>query len=39
MMTQRYAHLRDDALKEAASVADGLFSELEKPGKVVAMKK
>lgn len=28
-MTQRYAHLRDEALQKASNVADGLFSELE----------
>lgn len=26
IMTQRYAHLRDDALKEASSVIEGIFS-------------
>lgn len=27
-MTQRYAHLRDEALKKAAQVVDGLFDEM-----------
>lgn len=38
MMTQRYAHLRDDALKQAANVADELFNEVEKSGKVISVK-
>lgn len=39
-MTQRYAHLRDDALRKASNVADGLISDAvkgdeEKEGKVI----
>jgi len=30
-MTQRYAHLRNDALKRAAEVAGNLFANIEKP--------
>lgn len=30
-MTQRYAHLRDEALKKAADVADSLFAPKKKP--------
>jgi probable addiction module antidote protein len=30
-MTQRYAHLRDEALKRAAEVAGSLFANIEKP--------
>lgn len=41
-MTQRYAHLRDDAMKRAAEIAGGLFSEAgieaTKAGPVTAVK-
>jgi integrase len=40
-MTQRYAHLRDDALRNASNVADGIISDAvkeEKQGKVVSLK-
>jgi hypothetical protein len=30
-MTQRYAHLRDEALIRAADVAGNLFANIEKP--------
>lgn len=38
-MTQRYAHLRDEALKRAAGVADGIISEVKKQRKVLAFNK
>lgn len=31
-MTQRYAHLHDDALRKASEVASGLFGEVETQG-------
>lgn len=34
-MTQRYAHLRDEALKQASTVADDLFNSLKKSEKKV----
>ena len=34
-MTQRYAHLRDEALKRAAEVAGSLFANIEKPSKSI----
>lgn len=42
VMTQRYAHLRDEALQKASSVADDLFSEVnqeENPGKIIQLQK
>jgi len=40
-MTQRYAHLRDETLKNASSVADNLIKEstAKKKGKVIEIKK
>lgn len=31
-MTQRYAHLHDDALRKASEVASGLFGSVETQG-------
>lgn len=36
-MTQRYAHLRDEALKRAAGVADSIIFEAKRKGKVVSL--
>lgn len=38
-MTQRYAHLRDEALKKAAGVANGLIESAKKQGRVVSLQK
>jgi hypothetical protein len=42
-MTQRYAHLRDETLRRASNLAEGIIAEAMKPkkkkrGKVVTMK-
>jgi integrase len=36
-MTQRYAHLRDDALARAGQVVDDIFKNLGKDSKVVEL--
>jgi integrase len=38
LMTQRYAHLRDDALKKAANLAGEIVTGIEKKAKEAAQK-
>ena len=37
-MTQRYAHLRDDALKNGAGQIDDIFNQVAKEHKIAKMK-